>query len=160
MTKSNSKKALLVAEIQSGTIIDHIPAGRAVKIIDLLLPPSAKNELTIGLNLASSKMSTKDIIKIHHRELSEEEANQVAIFASSATISIIRDHQLVKKFKVKIPETVSLSALRCLNPSCITNHEPMRTFFRVIKQKDGIKLHCEYCEKTFSQNEINALKVT
>ncbi len=158
MTKPVGNNTLLVNKIDCGTIIDHIPAGRAVNIIDFLLPASAKNELIVGLNLSSNKMTLKDIIKIHNIELTEEEASKVAIFASMATISIIKDSQLLKKFKVKIPDSITLPSLKCMNPTCITNHEPMSASFKVIKKKDAIKLCCKYCEKTFSQNEINALR--
>jgi len=36
--------------------------------------------------------------------------------------------------------------VRCNNPKCITNNEPMSTVFNVVDKKRGI-LKCHYCDK-------------
>ena len=36
--------------------------------------------------------------------------------------------------------------VRCANPKCITNNEPMHTVFHVINKQRGI-MKCHYCEK-------------
>jgi aspartate carbamoyltransferase regulatory subunit len=148
------KNDLYVADINNGTVIDHIPAGRGVKIITHLMPTTSKSVLTLGLNLPSKIIATKDVIKIHDKELNEDEANRVAIFAPQATISLVKDGKVAKKFKVQIPKTIQTASLRCLNPNCITNHEAMEATFQVIKMRDDVKLHCKYCEKTFNQIDI------
>ena len=36
--------------------------------------------------------------------------------------------------------------VKCANPKCITNNEPMQTRFKVIDKQKGI-IRCHYCEK-------------
>ena len=35
--------------------------------------------------------------------------------------------------------------IKCNNPKCITNNEPMKTWFHVI-DKENVVLQCHYCE--------------
>ena len=84
-------RAFKVYAIEDGTVIDHIQAGRAMKIISILKLASHKNTVTVGLNFGSDHLGRKDIIKVEDRELTPEEANRVAIFAPKATINIIRN---------------------------------------------------------------------
>ena len=37
--------------------------------------------------------------------------------------------------------------VRCTNPKCITNHEPMPTRFKVI-DRDNVRIRCHYCNHT------------
>lgn len=142
------EKVLSVAAIENGTVIDHIPAGSGLKIAKLLNLAGHKNKVTLGLNLPSQTMTYKDLIKIEEREISEQEASQIAVFAPKATISIIRNFQLVKKFSVSMPSTVE-KILVCPNERCITHYEPIETRFRVISLGEHIELECYFCEKSF-----------
>ena len=36
--------------------------------------------------------------------------------------------------------------IKCANPKCITNNEPMTTRFKIIDKQKGI-IRCLYCEK-------------
>ncbi len=150
---NSQTKELSVAAIRQGTVIDHITAGQALLIARILRLPMADKIVTIGLNLPSKLMHTKDLIKVEGRELSPEEANQVALFAPEATISIIRDYHTVKKFAVSLPENIS-GFIVCPNPKCITNNERMFSNFTVIAGQQ-IKVRCHYCEKIFRRDEIN-----
>lgn len=150
-------KTLSVSAIKNGTVIDHISPGNALRIVDLLMAVAAKRQITIGLNLSSPSMHLKDLIKLEDKVLTEQEVNQVSIFAPLATISIIQNYEVVRKFKVSIPEVLEHSHLRCPNPTCITNSEKIPTYFAVLKQINNMKLQCKYCEKTFSQSEMALL---
>lgn len=157
---SNQKKSPLkdiraykVFAIKEGTVIDHIKAGKALQIIELLKLDSNNKIVTLGMNFPSKALKKKDIIKVEQKELTPEEANKVAILAPQATINIIQDFKVVKKFKVRIPTLVE-KLLICPNPKCITNNENMITRFKTNVNKNSVKVHCEYCEKIFDQNEI------
>ncbi len=152
MTTNKTPKQLLVSAIKNGTVIDHITAGQALKIIRLLNLPSYDKVVTVGLNLPSREMKHKDLIKVEGRELSEAEVNQVAILSPSASINIIREYEIVKKLKVRLPEKIE-HIIVCPNPKCITNNERMDTVFHV-NGGDSVKLKCHYCEKIFKQDEI------
>ena len=147
-------KTLSVSAIQQGTVIDHITAGCAFKIVSLLRLEMVGTSVTLGANLLSDSLVRKDIIKIEDHELTCDEANKVAIFAPDATISIIEEYRVQKKFKVSIPKILD-NAFPCPNARCITNHEPMGTRFIITSSHQNMLLHCDYCEKTFPQHALN-----
>lgn len=151
-------RAFKVFAIKGGTAIDHIKAGQALKIIEVLKLNSDENIVTVGMNFPSKALKRKDLIKVEGRELTPEEANRVAILAPQATINIIRDFEVVKKFKVQIPEQVE-KLITCPNPKCISNNENMKTIFYVTNKGQQVKLKCRYCEKTFDQSEIKSYNV-
>src|SRR5262249_17956055 len=147
----NMKKTLSVAAIENGTVIDHIPAGQGMRIVRLLKLAGHKKKVTLGLNLPSQSLSYKDIIKVEEREISPDEANQIAIFAPKATINIIRNFQIENKFTVTMPEMLA-KILPCPNQRCITNHETMDTRFRINNFGKKVMLECHYCEKSFAHD--------
>ncbi|MBI5728254.1 MAG: aspartate carbamoyltransferase regulatory subunit [Candidatus Magasanikbacteria bacterium] len=147
------QKTLSVSAIKNGTVVDHIPAGAALTIIRLLNLPQGNKQVTVGLNLPSRATIYKDLIKVEERELTEDEANRVALLAPRATINIIKNYTVVKKFHVKIPENIHRVVV-CPNPTCITNQERMATTFRVETKLDRVSLRCLYCEKIFAREDI------
>lgn len=149
------KEVLSVSAIKQGTVIDHIQAGKALSIVRLLNLAEGKQQVTLGMNLGSRSMGHKDIIKLESKELTEQEANQVAIFSPSATIHIIQDYVVVKRFQVALPDVME-KALLCPNTRCITNSEEVLTRFQIVDLKKSIQLTCKYCEKSFTQNEMKA----
>ena len=146
------EKTLSVTAINNGTVIDHIPAGQAITILRLLKLVDHKNQITIGLNLMGSR-GLKDLIKMENRYLSEREAHEIAIFAPDATINVIKDFKVIKKQSALLPETI-VDIMRCPNPRCITQNEPLKTYFTLRKYNEVIKLRCKYCEKTFLREEV------
>jgi aspartate carbamoyltransferase regulatory subunit len=145
------EKKLSVAAIEHGTVIDHIPAGQGMRIVRLLKLADHKKKVTLGLNLPSQSLGYKDLIKVEGREVSEEEANQIALFAPKATINIIRNYQIEIKFSVSLPQTIS-KILNCPNQKCITNHEHVVSRFNVSRFGHKVMLQCDYCEKVFAHD--------
>ena len=86
----------------------------------------------------------------------QEEINRIAIVAPMAAVNIIKNYDVVEKRAVEVPETIE-GFVRCANPKCITNMEPVRTSFTVI-HGDEISLRCKYCEKITHQNSIEITK--
>ncbi len=143
-----------VAAIRNGTVIDHIDAGHALKIVKILKLAGHQKQVTLGLNLPSNTLGLKDIIKVEDRELSPDEANQVAILAPNATINIIYGYEVQRKFKVTMPATIE-KIFSCPNPACISNHESTKGSFKVLQRvKNKIGLECHYCRKVFNHEEI------
>lgn len=151
------EKKLSVAAIKQGTVIDHITAGHALKIIRLLDLADHKKVVTVGLNLPSKAMGLKDIIKVEGRELTPEEIRRVAVFAPQGSINIIRNYQIIKKFATEIPNIIEY-VMVCPNPNCITNNEIVDTKFDISHEKKHVKFKCHYCEKVFDQDEITEYK--
>jgi len=143
-----------VSAIRNGTVIDHIDAGSALKIVKLLKLAKHQKHVTLGLNLPSSLLGLKDIIKVEDRELSPEEVNQVAILAPEATINIIKEYEVNQKYKISLPDTIS-AVIPCSKPKCVSNHERTKSHFHVIQRAgQNVRLQCHYCRKIISQEEI------
>lgn len=147
------EKKLFVSAITSGTVLDHILPGKALKIIRILRLLAGDNQITIGLNLKSSS-GLKDIIKIENVFLNETQASQIAIFSPNATVNVIQNYDVAKKFKVQMPCEIQ-KVLACPNPRCITNLEEVPTSFKIEENNEQINLRCKYCEKIFSRDHIN-----
>lgn len=142
-----------VAAIRNGTVIDHITVGQALRIIRLLHLARHQKLVTLGLNLPSKTMTYKDLIKVEERELTPDEANQVAILSPKCTINIIQDYQVSKKFQVVIPPELT-GVFACPNPKCISNHEKVVSSFFVTHRHQYLSMQCKFCRKSFLQNDI------
>ena len=57
------RQELLVAALESGTVIDHIPSSKLFEVVNLLHLEQMKTSITVGYNLKSKKMGHKSIIK-------------------------------------------------------------------------------------------------
>ena len=155
MNSVKAPKELKVKPIKNGTVIDHIKANKALSVLRILGLPSEETAVTIAMNVQSSQMGSKDIVKVEGRELAPREVDKIALIAPKATINIIRDYEIVGKGKVKLRDEIS-GILECLNPHCITNtEEPVETRFYVIG-KGPVILRCYYCERIMDADEIES----
>lgn len=146
------REKLMVAAIENGTVIDHIPSEKLFAVIRLLhIEELDHDTVFIGYNLHSHIMPRKSIVKIANRFFSESELNQLSVVAPNVTLSIIRDYEVVEKRRVAMPESLT-DIVRCNNPKCICNNEPMPTRFTV----NGDVLRCHYCEM---EQPIGAVKL-
>ena len=64
--------------------------------------------------------------------------------APNIILNIIRDYEVVEKKQVITPDELC-GIVKCNNPKCVTNNEPMATIFNVVDKAAGI-LKCHYCE--------------
>ena len=139
-------KELVVSALENGTVLYHIPAENVYKALDILNLKGIENQITIGINLASKAQGKKGIIKIENKFFEDEELNKLALLAPEATINIIRDFKVVEKKKIVMPEEV-IGVAKCMNPKCVTNHQPIKTRFKVKAKGKDISLLCHFCEK-------------
>lgn len=146
---------LQVAALENGTAIDHIPTSAVFKVVSLLQLQKLSNRVTIGNNLKSRKMGTKGIIKVSDKFFREDEINRIALVAPNVNLNIIRNFEVVEKKKVVLPDEI-IEIVRCNNPKCITNNEPMKTRFHVI-DKEMVELQCHYCELKIRKEEIELI---
>ena len=149
---SEIKKELAVAALKNGTVIDHIPAQSLFKVVSLLGIENLKSSVTIGYNLDSKKLGKKGILKVADVFFEEDILNRLALLVPNVNVNIINDYKVVKKYKVTLPDDI-VGIVRCNNPKCITNNEPMPTRFHV-EDKDNVQLRCHYCERTVCKDEI------
>ena len=135
---AEKKKELQVAALENGTAIDHIPPSQLFKVASLLGLEKMNNTITIGNNFHSNKMGCKGMIKIADKFFEEDE--------------IIRDYEVVEKKTVTLPDEL-IGLVKCNNPKCITNNEPMLSRFHVIDKEKGT-IKCHYCERKINKEDI------
>ena len=134
---AEKKKELQVAALENGTAIDHIPPSQL---------------FTIGNNFHSNKMGCKGMIKIADKFFEEDEINRIAMIAPNIILNIIRDYEVVEKKTVTLPDEL-IGLVKCNNPKCITNNEPMLSRFHVIDKEKGT-IKCHYCERKINKEDI------
>ena len=149
------KEELQVAALQNGTVIDHIPTDKLFTIVSLLGLKNSDLNITIGNNLPSKKLGKKGIIKVADRFFSDEEISRLSVVAPNVQLNIIRDYEVVEKKQVIMQDVVK-GIVKCGNPKCITNNEPMTTIFHVICKENGV-LKCHYCEKEQNKESVKLL---
>jgi len=141
------KKELKIPRIKDGTVIDHITAGNAVKVLRILgIPEGSSSVVSVAMNV-KSRLGKKDIVKVENRELDPYEVDKIALIAPKATINIIRDYEVAEKHKVELPDEL-IGIARCSNPTCVSNAkgEPVKSRFKVIS-RDPPRIKCYYCER-------------
>ena len=134
-----------VAAIKNGTVIDHILAEKTYQVANLLELKALTNPVTIGYNYPSKKIGKKGIIKVSDKYFTNEEISRLSVVAPNVVLNIIKDYEVVEKKTVETPDELR-GIVRCNNPKCITNNEPMQTVFNVVDKNLGI-LKCHYCDK-------------
>ena len=132
-----------IDSIKEGLVIDHITAGNAMRIYNLLGFDKLECSIAIIKNVNSKKMGKKDIIKIDSNIDINLEA--LGYIDPGITIDVIRDSKLVEKRHVDLPETLH-GVLRCKNPRCITSTEQGIVHkFRLTDRLSGT-YRCIYCD--------------
>ena len=149
-----SEAQLLVRRIKDGTVIDHIEPGMALIVLKALnITGREGNVITVALNVPSSKLETKDIIKVENRFLESGETNKLALLAPKATVNIIQDYKVVEKRKVELPDKF-VGIFRCSNPKCVTNSKEEVVPIIDVIDKAKQTLKCEYCSRILNVSEL------
>jgi len=154
MPEKGRKKELRVLPIKNGTVIDHITAGQALRVLRILgITETSEEVVSVAMNVPSRIMHKKDIVKIENRELAPREVHKIALIAPKATIDIIRNYGVAEKYKVSLPKEI-MGVIKCANPNCISNApEPVISKFIAV----GAGLRCYYCERSITEDIMNYL---
>ena len=147
-----NKKERLVAAIENGTVIDHIPAEKTFQVVNLLELQNLSTPVTIGYNFSSSKVGCKGIIKVSDKFFTDDEISRLSVVAPNIILNIIRDYEVVEKKQVITPDELR-GIVKCNNPKCITNNEPVATIFNVVDKEAGT-LKCHYCDKEQQMDNV------
>jgi aspartate carbamoyltransferase regulatory subunit len=86
-----------IVKIKSGTVIDHIPAGRSLKILKAI--GHKGKTVLVAMNVKSKKLKKKDILKLESRSFSPAQVKKVFKIAPRATVNTVRGSKVVKKRK-------------------------------------------------------------
>jgi aspartate carbamoyltransferase regulatory subunit len=132
-----------IDSIVNGIVIDHITAGRAMRLYELLGLGEADCSVAIIKNAVSRKLGRKDIIKIDADM--PVDLDVIGYVDPGATVNIIREGSLVEKRIIGKPMRLT-NVIRCKNPRCITSAEQeLPHIFCLTDAENGV-YRCLYCE--------------
>lgn len=132
-----------IDSIINGIVIDHISAGKGMKIYQLLELDKLNSSVALIRNVNSTKMGKKDIIKID----CDMDINMdiLGFVDPNVTVDIIRDGKLIEKKKIDLPEKLT-NIIFCKNPRCITaTEQEIKHVFKLTDKEKKI-YRCIYCE--------------
>ncbi len=140
---------LNIDSIENGIVIDHITAGRGMRVYELLELHKLDTCVAIIRNARSSKMGRKDIIKIEGG-LDKLDLQILGYIDHNITVNIIQDNKIVEKKALKLPKKIT-NVIKCKNPRCITSieQELPHVFYLADEPKEIYR--CMYCEEKYSK---------
>ena len=151
----NKNDKLIVTKIKEGTVIDRIPPGKALRILEVLgIDSNYPYTVALAMRVSSRKMSIKDVVKIKGKVLTQKEIQKLSFIAQTATVNFIEDYGVKEKIHLKIPDKVE-ELIDCLNPNCISNsREPIVSSFEIVSTEPLI-LRCIYCDRLMEQKYLH-----
>lgn len=161
MANDIDAKELIVEKIANGIVVDHIPPGMALAVLELLGFGKSdfthkQNAIAVAINVRSQKRKEKrkDLLKIQNFTLSPFDEIRLGLAVPGATLNVIRNYNLVEKRTIELPKDVE--GLNCPGANCITKeHEDTRKAFDIIYQENNLPyLRCRYCEEAFLLEEF------
>ena len=99
--------------ITNGFVIDHISAGRGMKLYELLKLDSVDCSVAIIKNVNSRKLGKKDIIKID--AAIPVNFDVLGYVDPGITVNIIKNGELFEKRTIGVPKTLT-NVIKCKNP--------------------------------------------
>lgn len=129
--------------VSTGIVIDHIKAGKSMRIYELLGLEKLDTCVAIIQNVRSAKYGKKDLIKID--QLIDLDYDVLGYVDSNITVNVVKDGKLIEKLHMALPETLT-NVIECKNPRCITTVEQgiVHEFKLVDREKKVYR--CVYCD--------------
>ena len=109
---------MIIDAISNGIVIDHISAGKAMELYNILGLDKLDCSVALLKNVSSGKLGRKDIIK---------------------------DGKRIEKRQLKLPERIT-NVIRCKNPRCITSVEQELPQIFTLTDEETRTYRCLYCE--------------
>ena len=134
---------LKVDSIERGIVLDHIQAGKAMRVYQYLNLDQLDCSVAIIKNVKSNKLGKKDIIKIN--DTIDINLDVLGYIDPNITVNIIEDGKTVEKKRLELPEKI-VNVITCKNPRCITSVEQgIPQVFKLTDRANGV-YRCAYCE--------------
>ena len=147
MTPYKKGTDMNIDSINNGIVIDHIKAGRGMRLYELLGLDDLDCQVAIIKNAHSARLGKKDIIKID-AEIPID-LDVIGYVDPGATVNIIKDGKNVEKKNIEMPELLT-NVIKCKNPRCITTTEQeLKQVFRLTDKEKKV-YRCIYCETKYS----------
>jgi aspartate carbamoyltransferase regulatory subunit len=129
--------------IKNGLVIDHIDAGKGMKIYNFLNLSELDCTVALIKNVPSRKTGKKDIIKIDADI--KLDLDVLGYIAPEVTVNVIKNGTTIEKKKLELPQTLK-NVIRCKNPRCITSVEQgIDQEFKLVDKENKV-YRCIYCE--------------
>lgn len=134
--------------IENGYVIDHITAGNAMKIYELLNLGKLDCQVALITNAKSKKTKIKDLIKIG--KLIDIDFDKLAYIDPNITVNIVKDNKIIEKRKLELPQKL-INVTKCKNPRCITSVERDLDQIFTLTNKEKQIYRCVYCEMSLEK---------
>ena len=130
-----------IDSMENGIVIDHIGAGKGMKIYDLLHLDDLDCTVVLIRNARSGRYGRKDTIKIEGDI--RLDLDLLGYVDHNITVSFIQEGKVVEKKKLTLPKRL-VNVIRCRNPRCIcTVEEGIDHVFELTAHNT---YRCIYCE--------------
>jgi aspartate carbamoyltransferase regulatory subunit len=120
-----------------------------MRVLAYLNIDASRNTVAFIMNADSKKHGRKDLIKIAN--ITDVDLTVLGLIDHNATVNIIEDRKIVKKIKLRLPETVT-DVIKCKNPRCVTSSESVPHIFRLVDE-EAKEYRCEYCDEIVKAGE-------
>ena len=132
-----------IDSIVNGVVIDHITAGRGMRLYELLHLEQVDCPVAIIKNVNSRKLGKKDIIKVD--AAIPLNFDVIGYVDPGVTVNIIKDGKLIEKKTIDKPERL-VNVIHCRNPRCITSTEQELDHIFKLTDRENSVYRCLYCE--------------
>ena len=136
--------------VNTGGVLDHIEAGKGWEIYNLLGLDKVDCTVAIIQRVNSTKYGKKDIIKVDGDV--DLDLDILGYFDTKMTVNIVKDHKLVEKVKLKLPQTLT-GVIECKNPRCITSQEQEIVHKFRLSDPENKKYRCIYCDVVYKESK-------
>ena len=134
---------MIIDAISNGIVIDHISAGKAMYLYNILGLDQLDCSVALLKNVVSSKLGRKDIIKVEG-DASWLNLDVLAYLDPDISVTVIENGKPVRKERPKPPKRL-VNIVRCRNPRCISSIE--EECDQIFELSSNGKYRCLYCEQ-------------
>ena len=138
---------LNVGAIEEGFVLDHIQAGKAMRIYHDLKLDQLDCTVAIIKNARSEVMGKKDIIKVEC-PIDQLNLDIVGFIDHNITVNVIENGEIIAKKKLQLPKEIR-NVIRCKNPRCITSIEQGLDQVFILTDPEREIYRCRYCEEKY-----------
>ena len=140
---------LNVGKIEEGFVLDHIEAGKSLSLYHHLGLDKLDCTVAIIKNAKSSKMGTKDILKVEC-DVDMLDLDILAFIDHNITVNVIKDGEITTKKDLELPKEIR-GVIKCKNPRCITSIEQELPHIFVLTDAKKEVYRCKYCEEKYGE---------
>ncbi len=147
------KYMLNVGKIEEGFVLDHIPAGKAMRIYHYLGLDKSESPVAIIKNAHSKAMGKKDILKVEC-DINSLNLDVLAFIDRNITVNVIKDGEIIEKRQLKLPQELR-GVIKCHNPRCISTIEQGLPQIFYLSDKEKGNYRCRYCDEKWEETDAD-----